>query len=163
MPQALVSRHVIDPYPLRANLFHLSLHPHPTELFVRTEEIDGERRERISFVETPGSHSAEPKVKLIRQALQDYILKGAEASGLRVKGERPPIIIDTSVDLAPSGSFNSNIPILSDSDSKRQQEILLCLHHKIRIRSKISLDNMIRKDASVLRIRTPHPAYRGIR
>src|SRR5690349_16358712 len=99
----LIPSNTIDIYPLRANLYPLSLSPRPRFVYEWSHEVDGMTHEEVSLESVINAIKTPATVWKISRALKRMILTGFKSEGYRVS-RKSPKIIKVDRNYAPSGS-----------------------------------------------------------
>lgn len=144
---------VIEAYPHRANLYRLTITPHPTTLYkVRVvSQENGKTREEYHFDPIAAGEAVDAEMYLVCWALRRAILAALISCGYKVNHDdiRRPLVTDAPL---PTSVGNNKLQIYSAFELRVlhfSQAYYLCLDHHLVERVKLSLADIATKGISM--------------
>lgn len=138
----------IDIYPLRANLYPLSLSPRPHFVYEWRHEVDGTIREEASLEPIADSNKVAAREWNISRALKRMILTGFKNEEYRVS-RKSPKIIKVERNYAPTGSQLQIYPSFELRILCFNDNYYLGVDHHLVVRAALSLATLLSRDNSL--------------
>src|ERR1700730_8401200 len=138
----------IDIYPLRANLYPLSLSPRPHFVYEWRHEVDGKVHEEASLEPIADATKTPATVWNISRALKRMILTGFKSEEYRVS-RKSPKVIKVERNYAPSGSQLQIYPSFELRILCFNDNYYLGVDHHLVVRAVLSLATLLTKDNSL--------------
>lgn len=146
---------IYEAYPDRANLYQLTFHPLPTELYTLKTDYVGNIQEKVLLAPTAGALAVVPTNTTLRRAVQQSLLTTLVNSGYRVR-DRFPQVSNPTVNYVPEWKFLRIYPAFNLRIMHFGGSFWLCVDHQLIVRSRVPLA-IIEKQTSQLRM---HPLQR---
>lgn len=137
--------HPVEAYPVRANLYPLTLDPMPMELYIVREVVNNRGRQRTCFDAVPGATIIDPSIRNISTALQSRILEALQHAGFAVR-EKFALVADTTTNYAPDKKRFRIYPAYELRIMYFGSSYWLCLDHKLIVRASVSLASIEQLD-----------------
>jgi hypothetical protein len=142
------SVNIIDIYPLRANLYPLTLSPRPQSVYELRREVDGEMREEAFLAPIEGAAKIDPVPRNVSRALLKLVMGGFKREGYKVSRKQSKII-KVEKNYAPSGSPLQIYPSFELRVLCFNDNYYLCVDHHLVVRAVLSLAVLLQKDRSL--------------